>query len=144
MVEFLKKHSNSEVHALVYANMTLIDGEGHSLGGTIGSKTRNGFVNKKSYFFSHNAYGCKLMINQKLFILPPDVDVESKGELILLHDIYYAKSAVLTGKILHINTALIDYRRHGGNVTAAQKYDFGTSIILKKLKNVDMLAKDHA
>lgn len=144
MVNFLKNHSDIDTPTLVYADMALIDQDGHCLDGTIGSKTKNEFKNERSYFFSHNVYGCNLIVNRKLFCLPPDVNLENKKELILSHDNYYAKSAVLFGKIFYINSVLMDYRRHGANVTVAQKYDFGIIRILQRLKNVDKLAEEHA
>jgi rhamnosyltransferase len=38
----------------------------------------------------------------------------------------------------------MNYRRHGANVTAAQKYNFGPRRIIARMKNVGVLAKDHA
>lgn len=144
MLDYLNRDSRNKIPTLVYADMELIDGTGKKLEGTINAKTDNGFKNEISYFFSHNVYGCNMMMNQKLFKLPPNVDTALQEELILSHDNYYAKTAALMGEIYYIDMPLMNYRRHGGNVTAAQQYNYGINRILSRLKNINELAKDHA
>lgn len=102
------------------------------------------YKNAASLFFSHIIYGCNLMMNKAAFYAVPLIDTKQDIISILSHDNLYAKFAGSKGEVRYLDTSLMTYRRHGGNVTSKHQYGFGMKRILQRLSKLDDLAKDHA
>lgn len=145
MVEAASKQEiNTPV--MVYANMQIIDGNGNVTEDDINKKLVLKCRGQWDLFYSHRVYGCNSLFNRALFNIVPKVEVDFEREIIgiLCHDNYYAKFASVYGKLVYLDKITMSYRRYGKNVTAAQSYDYGIKRILKRVRGIDTLAKDHA
>ena len=67
----------------------------------------------KSLMLQNNVTGCTVMINRALR------NIVRFPEYTICHDWHLALTAAAFGKIVFADTALIDYRQHGGNVFGA-------------------------
>ena len=130
--------------ALAFADMDVIDGEGNPVFPSVGEAMGCRYVNKSSLFFSHIVFGCNTIMNDALFRAVPEIDVSLETTKILSHDNLYAKFAAALGRVIYSPEVTMHYRRHGDNVTAGQKYNYGPARILERAQNLKRLAKDHA
>lgn len=129
---------------LAYADMRVVNEKNVTVLNSINSTLGMDYINKYSTFFSHNIYGCNIILNQKLFFTVPFIDTEEDTTRYLSHDNLYAKFAAITGNIVYFPEILMDYRRHGENVTSKQNYNFTFKRIICRLFKIEDLAKDHA
>lgn len=138
------KYTNIDKPVLIYSDMRLIDGTGKVKDLSVDKIQGIKFANKHSVFFAHNVYGCNLMMNCKCFFSVPVIDLSKPIVKILSHDNLYTKFAAYLGEVYYIPSASMSYRRFGGNVTGGQAYDFKLKRILKRIFDLDSLAKDHS
>ena len=138
------KNINSDVPVLCYADMRIIDETNGVTADSINSIQGLGYVNKYSVFFSHCVYGCNVLMNAANFFSVPIIDLKNKNIKILSHDNLYTKFAAMLGQVIYLPDATMSYRRHSNNVTARQEYGFGIKRIMGRMKDIDLLAKDHA
>ena len=69
--------------------------------------------------FAHGyVSGCDAVINRKLFEVVPCFPLESRAIKIMSHDNYYTKFALALGEVDYLDFPVIQYRRHGDNVTS--------------------------
>ena len=129
---------------LLYGDMRVVDGDNEMIIPSVTRKQGLEYKNTMSLFMCHNIYGCNLLMNCEAFRLVPVIDTTLDIVEILCHDNLYAKFAGVMGKIEYLDSVLMSYRRHGGNVTAVQQYGFGISRIVNRLFKMDELARDHA
>lgn len=145
MIAFFK--ANPELlnsPSLIYGDMRIIDGNDNVTSHSLNSQVGISFKNNISTFFSHNVYGCNTMFNWKLIDRIPSVDVSDKDVKILSHDNFLTKLAATYGNVSYLPKPLMSYRRYFGNVTMQQSYSFNLLRIVKRVFNIDKLAKDHA
>lgn len=129
--------------ALVYANMDLVDGQGHSMHETVNDSFKIDQITKYSVFFSHKVYGCNLIMNASLFFLVPVIDASKEYVRTLSHDNLYAKFAAIFGTIHYLDTPTMNYRRHASNVTADQQYHVTIQRLLRRIFGLKELARLH-
>lgn len=137
---------DSNTPTMVYANMRIIDGKDEIIEDDLNKKMMLKYKGHWDLFFNHQVYGCNSLFNYALFKIVPKVDVSKNRDIvsILCHDNYYAKFAEMYGKLIFFDEVTMSYRRYGKNVTAAHNYNYDINRILKRLRNIDLLAKDHA
>lgn len=129
---------------LCYADMKIVDSGGDVVSDSINNLLGLKYINRYSVFFSHNVFGCNLMMNQKLFFSVPEIDIDCDRTKILSHDNMYTKFAAVLGKVDYYPEVTMLYRRHGANVTSKQKYSFGIKRIISRVSKISQLAQDHA
>lgn len=136
----------SDIPVMVYANMQIIDGHGNIIESDVNKKLVLECKGRWDVFYNHRVYGCNSLFNHALFNIVPRVDVSAARDIIgiLCHDNYYAKYAAVFGRLIYLDEITMSYRRYGKNVTAAHSYDYGIKRIMKRVKDIDSLAKDHA
>lgn len=144
--KFLSVLENEEqtIPLACYADMRLIDETDNVIGYSIEQMSGIAYVNKYSLFFSHIVSGCNMMINAAGFFQVPHVDLNNPFTEYLSHDNLYIKYAAITGNVVYIDSPLMSYRRHSGNVTFKHKYKRSLYYILTRVLNLNDLAADHA
>lgn len=134
-----------DIPVLAYADMEVIDGENKSVYKSLNEIV--GLSEKGSYseFFVHGyVSGCAAVINRKLFENVPVCPLDRKSINIMSHDNYFTKFAIVTGEVVWLAFTVIQYRRHGENVTFGNKYKLNVAKILEKAAGVvGELAKTH-
>lgn len=143
MVMYIDKMTN-DIPQLCYGDMDIIDGENCLVGISINSELGISYKNKYTVFFSHNVFGCNLIMNRKAFFAVPMIDTNQDYVKILSHDNLYTKFTATLGRVEFIPQVFMHYRRHQKNVTAKQNYSFGVKRILKRASKIQELAEDHA
>lgn len=143
ITNMISRFDNS-IPQLCYADMKIADSDGHVVSGSINDLLGLKYINKYSVFFSHNVFGCNLMMNQKLFLSVPEIDIDCDSTKILSHDNMYTKFAAVLGKVDYYPEVTMLYRRHGANVTSKQKYSFDIKRIISRVSKISQLAQDHA
>ena len=143
--------NNAERHAdiplYIYSDMSTIDGLDNfllkSVNATMGISMGQ---DRKTLFYSQGyVWGCASMINRKLFELVTPMNPKTKGASIISHDNFYAKHALILGKVVFINNALIKHRRHGNNTTGDYSMRLTPLLVIKKgLISLKETAKTHA
>lgn len=141
MMSMMSKLSQPQ---LCYADMDLIDGSNRCIGASLSDNLGLKYKNKLSTFFSHNVFGCNVMVNRLLFFAVPKVDLNNIYTKILSHDNLYAKFAATVGSISYSSQITMHYRRHEKNVTSKQKYSFDLTRIINRFLHINELARDHA
>lgn len=138
------KNKDEMVPRLIYGDMRVMNADEQIVIDSVVREQGLFFKNAESLFFSHIIYGCNLMMNKSAFNAVPIIDTGKDNISILSHDNLYAKFAGVKGKVEYLDTPLMTYRRHGGNVTAVHQYGFGLKRIIRRMSKIDGLAKDHA
>lgn len=143
-VDYFHKESKESIPFFCYADLSLIDGDGKKINDSLNSIWKIDGKNRVSLFFSHKVYGCNMMINEKLFRIVPELDINNININIMSHDNYYAKFAAVFGGFAYLNVSLMDYRRHDNNETANQKFTVDFKRLLYRVSHINDLAKKHA
>lgn len=134
----------SDIPALGYADMEIIDANNGVTSKSINQQLGLAYHNKYSVFFSHNVFGCNIIMNRALFMAVPILDTNQEKIRILSHDNLYTKFAAALGQIIYIPEVMMSYRRHGENVTSKQSYSFDFRRILARISAFKELVRDHA
>ena len=127
-----------------YADMRIINENGIIKTPSICEAQGLRYVNMESLFFSHIIYGCNTIMNRAAFFSVPILDTTQDWIGILSHDNLYAKFSGALGSVAYYPEITMGYRRHGGNVTAKQSYEFGIKRIIKRIMGINELSMDHA
>lgn len=127
-----------------YADMRVIDENGIEKIPSICEAQGLKYVNMDSLFFSHIIYGCNTIMNRAAFFSVPILDTMQDWIGILSHDNLYAKFSGALGSVVYYPETTMGYRRHGGNVTVKQRYDFGIKRIIERIVGIKELSMDHA
>lgn len=137
---------NKDLPILVYGDMQVIDSKGkviyESLNRTMGIGKMSGMT---EFYSSGFIWGCNSLINRALFDITPVFPLDNSHVNIMSHDNYYAKFALIVGKIKFINKICILHRRYGNNTTG--NYYLGltiSDIVNKATKGYSDVAKTHA
>ncbi|MBA4699322.1 MAG: glycosyltransferase [Ruminococcus sp.] len=144
LINYMNKYSKAKVATLCYADMEVINNNGKSIAISINELLGLKYYNAYSVFFSHNVFGCNVIMNKQLFLMIPIIDINKNSTKILSHDNLYTKYAATFGEILYLSEQLMKYRRHSANVTSKQNYTFTIRRIIKRIFSISDLAKDHA
>lgn len=134
-----------DIPVLAYGDMVVIDGENRlvykSLNEIVGLSEKGVY----SEFFVHGyVSGCAAVINRKLFEIVPVYPLNRKSINIMSHDNYFTKFAIVAGEVVWLDFPVIQYRRHGQNVTSGNKYKLNVKAILEKAAGIfGELAKTH-
>ena len=137
----------ADIPLYIYSDMSTIDGSDNfllkSVNATMGISMGQ---DRKTLFYSQGyVWGCASMINRKLFELVTPMNPKTKGASIISHDNFYAKHALILGKVVFINNALIKHRRHGNNTTGDYSMRLTPLLVIKKgLISLKETAKTHA
>lgn len=116
--------------AVYYANAALVDGQLHSLGGTVYHGEQRPSI--LMALCSCNVLGCTMVINKALADI---IRCGKSPQKILMHDNYIcAVCAVCGGSILYDNYVSMLYRQHGNNVIGAKINHSGLSRAREKVK----------
>ena len=108
---------------LAYADMQVVDGEGKLIYQSLNDIVGISEIGAYSEFFAHGyVSGCDAVINRKLFEVVPCFPLESRAIEIMSHDNYYTKFALALGEVDYLDFPVIQYRRHGDNVTSGNQY----------------------
>lgn len=101
----------------VFSNARLIDGNGDDLGRDFFMKPPK--LSVISVLVKNKFLGCTMAIrkNTKFNILPFSSDLP-------MHDWYVGLKNLLKGRVFFIDECLINYRRHGNNVTTGKRSPF--------------------
>lgn len=140
----VKLIDNDDIPRLCYADMDIVDAQSKTISASINNSLGLSYANKYSVFFSHNVFGCNVIMNGALFFSVPFIKIENEKNKILSHDNLYTKFAAALGQVSYCHDITMHYRRHGNNVTAKQKYSFSIKRIIDRLVGINDLAKDHA
>lgn len=143
MISVISKE-HSDIPVLCYADMEIIDKNNTLISESINQQLGLAYHNKYSAFFSHNVFGCNIIMNRSLFMTVPILDTNQEKIRILSHDNLYTKFAAVLGRIIYIPEVMMSYRRHGENVTSKQTYSFDFRRIMERINNFKELACDHA
>lgn len=141
---FVNKLDNEAVPCLCYADMDTIDGNGKQIDSSVDKVMGIRYTNRYRPFFVHKVYGCNAAMNAALFFSVPKIHLDKEYVRILSHDNLYTKFAVALGKVKYFQVVTMHYRRHEENVTASQQYKFDLSVVLRRVMDLDTLAKDHS
>lgn len=144
LITYMDTNSKSGTATLCYADMEVINDKDECMVASINDVLGLKYYNPYSVFFSHNVFGCNIIMNRQLFQMVPAVDIKKESTKILSHDNLYAKYAATFGKVLYFPEQLMKYRRHSANVTSKQNYTFNIQRIIKRVLGINDLAKDHA
>ena len=129
---------------LVYADMKLIDENDKETAPSLNDLWKTDGKNRYSIFFSTKVLGCNMIMNKSLFMLIPEIDINEKTK-ILAHDGLVLRLCAVHGKYEFDKTALMCYRRHGGNVTAEQQqYNATLKRVIKRICNLRDLSEKHS
>ena len=130
---------------LAYTDMQVVDGEGKLIYQSLNDIVGISEIGKYSEFFAHGyVSGCVAVINRKLFEATPVFPLDSGAIKIMSHDNYYTKFALVLGEVEYLDFPVIQYRRHGDNVTSGNQYKLDLKKIYKKATGVfGELAKTH-
>lgn len=140
-ISFVNKH-NQMKPILAYADMRIIDAKDQVTCNSINSIYKNGNLNRYAVFFVHKIFGCNLIMNRSCFFSVPELDVSNPDVVELSHDNFYAKIAAVLGNIYYYPEALMGYRRYGENVSSEQIYQSNFFRLIKRILNLDAVAKD--
>ncbi len=143
MVSEMEKADNT-MPVLLYGDMCVINENGDTTINSIVKEQGLQYKNAESLFFSHSIFGCNVIMNNKAFFSVPIIDTSNEIVAILSHDNLYAKFAGILGKVSYLDKVLMTYRRHGENATSKQEFGFAISRIIRRVFNLNDLAKDHA
>ena len=141
---FASKLKNEAAPCLCYADMDTIDGDGKQIDSSVDKVMGIRYTNRYRPFFAHKVYGCNAAMNAALFFSVPKIHLDKEYVKILSHDNLYTKFAVALGKVKYYPIVTMHYRRHEENVTASQQYKFNLGVVLRRVMDLDTLAKDHA
>ncbi|TCS76629.1 rhamnosyltransferase [Muricomes intestini] len=144
LINYMNINSKTEVATLCYGDMEVINDNGECTATSIDQILGLKYYNPYSVFFSHNVFGCNIIMNKKLFLMVPIVDITKDSTKILSHDNLYTKYSATFGQVLYLPERLMQYRRHSANVTSKQSYIFSVQRIIKRFLKLNDLAKDHA
>lgn len=122
---------------LCYSDLNLVDREGKKSLGILSSYTHIKLENPYNIFFSPRyIWGTTMAHNKELWeLLRLDIQIPNS----ISHDNYIGKYAATFGKIIFIDKALVNYRRHGDNVSGIPpKYNFISALkrILTQWKSI--------
>ena len=143
MIAAIEEKKNLPV--LAYADMQVVDGEGKLIYQSLNDIVGISEIGAYSEFFAHGyVSGCDAVINRKLFEVVPCFPLESRAIKIMSHDNYYTKFALALGEVDYLDFPVIQYRRHGDNVTSGNQYKLNAKKIYRKATGVfGELAKTH-
>lgn len=144
MVEHMTSETLSNVPALGYGDMQIINDKGDVTANSLSAQWKNGYKNGYDVFFSHKIFGCNMIMNSALFNLCPVMNLENPIARECAHDAWYANFAGVFGKILYWPETFIQYRRYGDNVTTELYYTISVRRIFNRLLRLRFLAKKHA
>ena len=143
-VYYMDNKSHEDIPMLCYADMGTIDGDDNKLTSSVDAIRGLAYVNAYRVFFAHRIAGCNMMMNRKLFVIVPDVDINKPYAITLSHDNYFAKFAAVYGHIFYINQVTMQYRRHGNNCTKSGSFaNNSVKRITSRILDLDGLGKDH-
>ena len=140
-----EKYANFPLYA--YSDMSTIDASDNlllkSVNDTMGISMGQ---DKKTLFYSQGyVWGCATMINRKLFEIVTPMYFRNKETSMISHDNFYAKHALVLGKVVFIEDILIRHRRHGNNTTGNYSMKLTPMIVMKKgILSLKETAKTHA
>ena len=138
------KEYPSDVPTLLYADMCVIDENGHVTQDSLDAQLGISISGKWDCFYHHSVFGCNACFNYALFKSVPPVDVHDRVAGILSHDGHFSKCAALFGNVVFIPEVTMQYRRYGTNVTAAYTMSITPKRVLSRLMAFENLASDHA
>lgn len=88
---------------------------------------------KYTLFYSQGyVWGCASMINKNLFEIVRPLDISQSYINVISHDNFYAKHALIYGKVRFINKPLIRHRRHENNTTGQYSIKLSLRDVIKK------------
>ncbi|MCI1632793.1 MAG: glycosyltransferase family 2 protein [Liquorilactobacillus nagelii] len=100
---------------LCYSDLRLMDKNGQKSNKLLSSFTHIKLENPYNIFFSHRyVWGTTIIHNEALWDLM-NIDIRIPNSV--SHDNYIGKYAAAFGKIFYLDKALVNYRRHGDNVS---------------------------
>lgn len=140
-----KKYENFPLY--IYSDMSTIDGSDNILLKSVNDAMGIFMGNdKKTLFYSQGyVWGCASMINRKLFEVVSPMPIENKETSIISHDNFYAKHALILGKVVFIEDTLIKHRRHENNTTGNYSMRLTPMLVIKKgILALKETAKVHA
>ena len=132
-VEFqVKKIESSEakckdIPILCYSDLRLMDKSGEISNKLLSDYTHIELENPYNIFFSHRyVWGTTIIHNEILWDLM-NIDIQIPNSI--SHDNYIGKYAAAFGKIFYLDRPLVNYRRHGDNVSGVpHSYGFYSGI----------------
>ena len=136
------KNTDESIPRLYNADMRIIDADDNTTAPSICKLQGLRYNNVYSLFFSFFVYGCNTIMNRAAFFSVPVIDLNEKWAGLLHHDSLYPIFAGVLGEIKYIPETTMSYRRHNDNFTSSQKYGFGIKRIVKRLFDINSLAKD--
>ena len=143
MIRFIEGKEISRP-ALVYADMATVDQDGKVLSESLDEQWGLKKNNRASFFFSHKVFGCNVIMNRLLFEKVTPLPVTEEHLRIMAHECYYTKFAAVFGNIYYEPEVLMDYRRHGDNSTARQKYSVDIKRLIRRVTHLSELSRLHA
>ena len=141
MIDWIKSDDDS-VPRLYNADMRIIDADDNIVESSICKMQGLHYKNVYSLFFSFFVYGCNTIMNRAAFFAVPVIDLNKEWAGLLHHDSLYPIFAGILGEIKFMPETTMGYRRHNENFTSSQKYGFGIKRIIKRVLDIDSLAKD--
>ena len=138
------KRYRREVPVMLYADMSVIDENGHVTAESLNAQFGLELSGTWSRFYQHSVFGCNTIMNRALFAAVPPVDPKDRTVRILSHDNYFAKYAALFGVVFYFPEITMQYRRYGTNVTSSNSMTITKQRVLSRLLQFDGLARDHA
>lgn len=141
----VKEYDNTPLYA--YSDMSTINGNDdivlESVNETMGIDMKN---DTHTLFYSQGyVWGCASMINGCLFEQVVPMDYRTKQAGIISHDNFYAKHALIMGRVLFISKSLLLHRRHENNTTGKYSMKLSPLVIIRKgFIEINETAKTHA
>ena len=132
------------VPVLLHADMSLCNENGVVTDSSFNSIFKMSGRDSYNVFICHKIFGCNIMINKALFDSIPFLNPDLPNLGILSHDNLNAKFAAALGAIRYLSAQTMMYRRHGENVTGRSNYKRSKMYIIKRMFELDSLAKAHA
>ncbi|MEO6524910.1 MAG: glycosyltransferase family 2 protein [Mucilaginibacter sp.] len=120
-----------EIPALAFSDLSVIDGNNKQLNQSFFKEIVEAdpqFEKLRSLLYSNKVIGCTTMFNPAMRLY-----FDSMPNNVFMHDYWIALISFTFGKHIYINEPLIQYRRHGSNVTAT--HDSLAKKIAKELKD---------
>ena len=130
--------------ALVYADMATVDQDGQVISESLDAQWGLEKTKRSSFFLSHKVFGCNMMMNRLLFDKVTPLPLTEEHLSIMSHDNYYTKFAAVFGYVYYDPEVLMDYRRHGENSTAGQKYSVDIKRLVRRVTHLSELSRLHA
>lgn len=141
----VEEYDNIPIYA--YSDMSTINSSDdimlESVNKTMGIDMKD---DTRTLFYSQGyVWGCASMINVCLFKQVQPMDENIQQAQIISHDNFYAKHALILGRVLFINKSLLLHRRHENNTTGKYSMKLSPFVVIKKgFIEINETAKTHA